>query len=168
MPKYHEFQFDDEFYNEIENAVADGADSTRKIAEAIGVKYNTFRNWRFRKNSDKNIEIATRIEAAIKKGAKRRRTNIRAAAEDALLKSITGYYIEEEITEIKKDEKTGKQVVQKKKTRKYISPSVTAQIFALCNVAPEQWKSIHKLDVRADDAGSIVKWLSEQAEQGRK
>ena len=167
MPKKYEFQHDESFYSEIENAVADGADTTRKIAEALGIKYNTFRNWRYKKRTRGNEELAARIEASIKKGNKRRRQNIRKTAEDALLKSLAGFYVEEEIKEKKKDEKTGKQTVQKKKVRKFISPSVTAQIFALCNVAPERWKSINKQETRDDADGSLIKWLGEQANEGR-
>lgn len=168
MARRHEFEFDDSFYDEIENAVADGADSTKKIAEAIGVKYNTFKNWRYRSNNEKNRTISSRIETSIKKGATRRRHSLRKIAEDAIIKSIAGFYVDEEITEIKKDDKTGKQTVHKKKIRKFISPSVTAQIFTLCNVAPDKWKSINKMDERQDEGGNITKWLEQQAIDGRK
>lgn len=140
------FEFDETFFNNIENAVADGATSTKEIAEAIGIKYNTFKSWRYKKFTEKDKEIACRIEDAIKKGINRRAINIRKTAENALIKSITGYFVEEETTEIKKDS-AGREYTHNKKVKKYIPPSVTAQIFALVNVS-DKWHSINNANVK--------------------
>lgn len=150
----------DEIIIDIENAVANGAQNNRQIADAIGVNYRTFHNWVYRKDTESQRKRREKVNNAIKRGLNRQRKNFRKVAENALLKSITGFYVEEEITEIKKVGDT--ETIQKKKIRKFVNPNVTAQIFALVNNS-ERWKSVNKVIVEKDDSKSAFQvWLEKQ------
>jgi len=177
-------QYTPETLVEIENAVSNGATSTADIAAAIGATKAAFENHRFRKSSPALRDRSEAIDRAIKRGLARRRNNIKAVAEDALLKLITGFELVDEIEEVRKktqkrpkgwkqgDPEPAEEVnVYKRRTVKKYGPNVTAVLFALVNSDPERWQSIYSrsndaAEEEQDNRGTIVSWMKQQVEQG--
>lgn len=97
-----------------------------QIAKNVGVSRSTLSLWR---------EKYKDISDALKRGSEVSTYEV----ENALYKSAKGHYVEEvEIIETESD-RNGK-TVTKNKRRRYIAPSVAAQIFILKNRRPEWWK----------------------------
>jgi hypothetical protein len=96
--------------------------SNEQIAKNIGISEQTFYNWK-----DKHVEFFE----AIKKG----REVIVCELENALIKRAKGYEIEEVVF---LPERGGG--VTEKHNVKHIPPDTTALIFALKNMAHENWR----------------------------
>lgn len=96
-----------------------------QIAKNIGVNVKTLWEWR---------KGYLPISNALKKG----REVADYEVENAMFKSATGYYIEEEKKYIKRID--GNPTEHIEKTRRYVPPNVTAQIFWSKNRNPEKWR----------------------------
>jgi len=97
------------------------------IAKRIGISKVTFYNWK-----KKYPEFAE----AIKKG----KDEYDDKVEETLYNLTQGYYVDEEVVEIREDA-TGNKILHHKKTKRYIPPSVTAIIYWLQNRRGDVWKT---------------------------
>lgn len=105
-----------------------------EIAKNLGIHRATFYRW---------IEKYRDFGDAIKKG---REQKANPEVENALYKSAVGYWVEEEKKIIFKS-KDGKETIKVEKTKKWIPPNPTAQIFYLKNRISERWSDKQKLDI---------------------
>ena len=130
-------QLTEELLINIEEAVANGADTNKQIADAIGFTESTFHKWRYgeRKNGDEESE---RIGKAIKRGTNRQHKNLLRLAENALAKMVGGYHEEETKTEV--SDTKGTTVTT---TRKYYPPNATIAMFTAVNCSNGKWQSIN-------------------------
>lgn len=111
----------------LESWARDGL-TDEQIAQKIGIRRDTLYDWknRFSDFSD-----------ALKKG----KEVVDIEVENALLKRALGYEYTETMTEISEDG------VKVRKTRKFIPPDVTAQIFWLKNRRAEAWREKQVVEV---------------------
>ncbi len=175
---------DEQIYTDIENAVADGSENLRDIANECGIKYETFRArcYPTKKSTPAFIEVSHKITAAIKRGKESRKSNIKAAARRGLKKLLEGFETVDVVTEKKttgqKTDSSGKIIpdsgtttLYKRETRKQYAPNATAVIFALCNLDSENYRSIYKAGEQENSDGArhgmIAAWMQEQDERGR-
>ena len=101
-----------------------------QTAGVLGIHRNTYCNLK-----KTNSAISDTLKEA-KQASQKRRMEM---AEDALEILIKGGYYEETTTQYQ-----GEQIVSVIKKKKYRAPNTTATIFALCNLAPDKWKSINR------------------------
>ena len=111
----------------LESWARDGL-TDEQIAQKIGIRRDTLYDWknRFSDFSD-----------ALKKG----KEVVDIEVENALLKRALGYEYTETMTETSEDG------VKVRKTRKFIPPDVTAQIFWLKNRRAEAWREKQVVEV---------------------
>ena len=99
--------------------------SNQQIADNIGIAEKTFYEW---------INKHSKISESIKKGKEVADFEV----ENAMYKSAIGYEVEEVKTTF---EDTGNgQRKRIEKTKKYIAPNITAQIFWLKNRKSDEWR----------------------------
>jgi hypothetical protein len=141
LPKYNDW-LDEDGLTRIRGWARDGL-SNAQIAKNIGISKSTLQDW---------IVKFSDFSDAIKKG----RAPIIEQVEEAFYKSCIGYWVDEEITEIKID-KDGNEKTNKKITRRYIPPVPVSQIFALKNNKPQKWKDkpIDTTSEQSEDDGLI-------------
>ena len=171
-----------ETLNEIENAVSDGAKSTKEIADVLGISSASFSNHRYRRDSVTATDRADAIERAIKRGREKNRGSVKRAAEDALLKLITGFEMIDEYEEMKqvkgKKSKDGKEIepetiIIKRRIRRQYGPNPGAVFFGLVNSDPARWKNLYARSHENSDndegsRGAIVAWMNQQTSRGLK
>ena len=135
----HGEQLTEELLIKIEEAVANGANTNREIADSLKWTEEKFRSWKHgkRKNGE---EESTRISTAIKKGEARQKGSLLRLAETAIAKMLTGYHEEETKTE--ESDIKGKTVTT---TRKYYAPNATIAMFTAVNCSDGKWKSINNV-----------------------
>ena len=97
------------------------------IAKRIGISKVTFYNWK-----KKYPEFAE----AVKKG----KDEYDDTVEETLYNLTQGYYVDEEVVEMREDA-AGNKILHRKKTKRYIPPSVTAIIYWLQNRRGDVWKT---------------------------
>ena len=132
--KYEEWQTPENLIR-LEGWRRDGLDFDQ-IAKNIGVSRSTLSRWR---------ELYEDIRNALKKGSEVSTYEI----ENALYKSAKGHFVEEvEIIETD-SEKNGK-TVTKTKRRRYIPPSIAAQIFILKNRRSDWWREKQIIEMKND------------------
>lgn len=102
-----------------------------QVATNIGITRNTFYTW---------LRRYPELKSAVKRG----KAPVDIEVENAMLKSALGYEVEETKTYIEETSSGQKKRVEK--TKKYIPPNVTAQIFWLKNRQPELWRDRHNLE----------------------
>jgi len=121
-----------------------------EVARAIGVRYGTFR-----KHKEQFI-------AAIKKGREEGLPVIVDDLQSALLKKACGF----EYTEVH-ERKDGKgKLLEKRRIKKYYPPSDILLIFALCNLAPLEYRSVNRVNQPRDNENepTVEELFSEMAE----
>lgn len=74
--------------------------------------------------------------------------------EGALYKKALGYEVEDR-EETTKTYPNGGVESSVKNTKRHIQPDTGALIFALCNLAPEEWQKRQKMEIGGPDKGSI-------------
>lgn len=97
------------------------------IAKKIGISKVTLYNWK---------KQFPEFAEALKKG----KDDYDDEVEEALFNLTKGYYVEEETVKIEEDEE-GNRTIVRKKTKRYIAPSVTAMIYWLQNRRGDRWKT---------------------------
>ena len=97
------------------------------IAKKIGISKVTLYEWKKR---------FPEFAEALKKG----KDEYDDEVEEALYNLTKGYYVEEETVKIEEDEE-GNRTIVRKKTKRYITPSVTAMIYWLQNRRGDRWKT---------------------------
>lgn len=133
-PKYEKW-LEKENLIRIEGWRRDGLDYDQ-IAHNMGIGRKTLYVWR------KKFEP---IRNALKRGSEVSTYEI----ENALYESARGHYVEEvEIIETE-SERSGK-TITKQKHRRYIPPSVTAQIFILKNRRSDWWRDSKVIEAKND------------------
>lgn len=99
-----------------------------EVAKKMGIARSTLWTW---------AERFPDILDAIKKGREERV----AVIEDSLEDCAVGYYRDEVTLERIYNRKTGEfEMVETKRVKKWVAPTPAVQIFALKNLAPDQWK----------------------------
>lgn len=120
----------------IEGWAKDGL-SDKQIAHNMDIAQSTYYVWK-----KKFVEISD----ALKKG----KDTVDREVENALHKSATGYWVTEEKTFI--EDAGGKQKKKVERTKKWVAPSPTAQIYWLKNRKPDVWNErTHVEDVSQED-----------------
>ena len=117
-------------FNDIKDAVLDGLRSGLSQADACksaGCSVSQFHEWRA-----KYPEFAEDVKKALQEF----RTSMVPKLENALFKKALGYEFEEKKVEEFPD--GNKRVTV---TKKHYSPDVGALVFALCNLAPGEWRN---------------------------
>ena len=97
------------------------------IAKKIGISKVTLYEWKKR---------FPEFAEALKRG----KDEYDDEVEEALYNLTKGYYVEEETVKIEEDEE-GNRTIVRKKTKRYIAPSVTAMIYWLQNRRGDRWKT---------------------------
>lgn len=110
-----------------------------------GVSVTQFYTWR---RSFESFE--EEVQEAITE-AKRR---IVKKLEGALYKKALGYEVEDR-EETTKTYPNGGVESSVKNTKRHIQPDTGALIFALCNLAPDEWQKRQKMEIGGPDKGSI-------------
>lgn len=129
--KYHEW-LSDEGLLKVESWARDGL-IDEQIACNIGITTKTLYEWKNKYSV---------ISDALKKG----KEIIDIQVENALLKRALGYEYEEIKQVIEKDDK-GNDKKRVEKTKKYVIPDTTAQIYWLKNRKPEQWREKREVEI---------------------
>ena len=109
----------------------------QQIADNIGVKRQTLYDW-CTKYKD--------ISDALKKGTEVANYEV----ENAMFKSAVGYYVtEQEQTEVQGFDEDGnpRTTITKHQRRRYIPPSLGAQIFILKNRLPKKWRDKQAVEI---------------------
>lgn len=121
-----------------------------EIAEHLGVARSTLANW---KNQYPEFLDAFKEKAYVD-----------SLVEDSLLKSASGYYVEEEelTGEYTSDGQLIGQIYKKKTHKKYIPGNPTAQALWLRNRDPS-WRNNDELNVQK---GLILEWIENTKKQG--
>lgn len=133
----------DKMLIDIEDAVAAGHETSKDIAVNIGISIGTME--KLRAGTIKNSpDSKKKISEAIKKGSDKQRENMKRIALSSLVKLVQGYDYEEIKTEAWKDDKGRIERQHIVKTMKHVQANVTAVIFTICNVDPENFKSINR------------------------
>lgn len=97
------------------------------IAKKIGISKVTLYEWKKR---------FPEFAEALKKG----KDEYDDEVEETLYNLTQGYYVDEEVVEIREDA-AGNKILHRKKTKRYIPPSVTAIIYWLQNRRGDTWKT---------------------------
>lgn len=119
--------------------------SVTESCEECGVSVTQFYTWR---RSFESFE--EEVQEAITE-AKRR---IVKKLEGALYKKALGYEVEDR-EETTKTYPNGGVESSVKNTKRHIQPDTGALIFALCNLAPDEWQKRQKMEIGGPDKGSI-------------
>lgn len=131
-PKYSK-----DIVEEICNYIREG-DSQKIAVKKAGIAEGTFYKW---------INLHDELKEAVKKAKEEFRATITGKLEASLWKKAIGYEVTETETEYVSD-KDGKPRIKCQKTKvKHIAPDTGALVFALTNVAPEEWINRQKVDV---------------------
>lgn len=125
----------DDIKENILQLIRDGA-TLKKAAEGAGCSESQFYHWRAR-----NPEF----DAAVKQAVKDARAKIVPDLERALYKRALGYEYTETKTETFPDGNDRVTV-----TKKQMPPDVGALVFALCNLAPGDWRNKIENQVSGD------------------
>lgn len=123
--KYKEWLNKDKL-KQLEHMARNGARDI-DIAKKIGISKVTLYEWKKR---------FPEFAEALKKG----KDEYDDEVEEALYNLTKGYYVEEETVKIEEDEE-GNRTIVRKKTKRYITPSVTAIIYWLQNRRGDRWKT---------------------------
>lgn len=107
-----------------------------QIAKNIGINVATLYGWKNKYNN---------INNALKKG----KEVVDIEVESALYRRAIGYEYEETTQEIRTDA-NGNQEKHMKKTKKFMPPDVTAQIFWLKNRKPQKWRDKQVIEANAE------------------
>lgn len=112
----------------------------KEISEKIGISEKTLNNWK-----NKYPDFLQSL--------KRGKEHIVGKLEHALYESALGYEVKEEEGYI--DKESGEYVTKTVKF-KHVAKNVTAQIFALKNLAPERWREKQQIDHTIDEATADI------------
>ena len=97
------------------------------IAKKIGISKVTFYDWKKR---------FPKFAEALQRG----KDEYDDAVEETLYNMTQGYYVDEEVGEVREDA-AGNKILHRKKTKRYIPPSITAIIYWLQNRRGDVWKT---------------------------
>ena len=113
-----------------------------QIAEKLGIAQSTFYNW-----ASKYVEFSE----ALKRG----KEPVNADLKIAMMKTATGYFVEEEET-VTIFNKNQIATSSKKTTRKkYIPPSPTMQIYLANKRLPEQFRDVNRHEISGVDGQAV-------------
>ena len=152
-------KFDEYILDDIEQAVALGNKTNEQIAKALGIPFETFKNWIYETTKTAKLaQYGTRIKKAMANGAKKNRAKLLIHAENGLLRKLQPRQTEEITIEQWKEGKTvvKEHMVKKIKT---LEPDSTLLIWTGVNLGA--WISINKeidntsTDPRKDRADAI-------------
>lgn len=132
--KYEEWQTPENLIR-LEGWRRDGLDFAQ-IAKNMGIALSTLSKWR---------ELYTDISDALKRGSEVSTYEI----ENALYKSAKGHFVEE-VEIIEHEDDVGRKTVTKHKRRRYIPPSIAAQIFILKNRRSDWWREKQIIEMKND------------------
>ena len=132
--KYEEWQTPENLIR-LEGWRRDGLDFAQ-IAKNMGIALSTLSRWR---------ELYKDISEALKKGSEVSTYEI----ENALYKSAKGHFVEE-VEIIEHEDDAGRKTVTKHKRRRYIPPSIAAQIFILKNRRSDWWREKQIIEMKND------------------
>ena len=127
----------------IADAIKDG-ETVETACKTAGITKTTFYEWM----AD---EGKTDFADAIKKAKDEFQKTIVGRLEHSLWKKALGFEFEERKTEVNKEGVKTKETVVKK----YYPPDTAALIFALTNVAPEQWKNRQNIEATGRDGRDL-------------
>jgi len=136
-------KYDPELIPKLVESYATDGYSEAQIAENLGIAVSTFCVWK-----NKYPELTE----ALKKGKEPANADLKMA----MMKTATGYYVEEEQTVTVLDVETREpKSFRKTTTKKYIPPSATMQIFLAKNRMPEQFRDVSRYELVSDKAEPV-------------
>lgn len=117
-------------------------DSDRLAYTKAGISCDSFYDWQ---------NLHPEFFEAVKAAKADFKAKIVRELEVSLFKRAKGYEITETEVEMIPD-REGNPVIKKQKTKKkQIAADTTAMVFALCNVAPEKWKNVQRVETKEID-----------------
>lgn len=148
--KYEEWQTPENLIR-LEGWRRDGLDFAQ-IAKNMGIALSTLSRWR---------ELYEDIRDALKKGSEVSTYEV----ENALYKSAKGHFVEE-VEIIEHEDDMGRKTVTKHKRRRYIPPSIAAQIFILKNRRSDWWREKQIIEMKNDGMlEQLIDGLKEPADE---
>lgn len=118
--------------------------SDEQIAQKLGINRTTLYKWR---------NQFPELRAALKRG----KEPVNAEIKMAMIKSATGYFVDEEKTETYLDVRTRQPKSFKKITMKrFIPPSPTTQIFLAKNRMPELFRDVNRYEITGGNGAPVV------------
>ncbi|MBR1603246.1 MAG: helix-turn-helix domain-containing protein [Synergistaceae bacterium] len=118
--------------------------SDDQIALKLGIHRSSFYDWQ---------KLYPELRAAVKRG----KEPVNAEIKMAMIKSATGYYVEEEQTVAILDVKTRQpKSFKKTTTKKFIPPSPTTQIFLAKNRMPELFRDVNRYEITGRDGAPVA------------
>lgn len=126
-----------------------------EVCQAVGIKPSTYHAW-----INEKPEFAEAVEQAKEE---RLQVFVREA-QKSLLKKIQGYEATEtKVVTIPNKQDPSKPSIKEQVTiKKHVSPDTTALIFALTNLAPEQWKNKHTQEITGKDGRDLFGELTDE------
>ena len=125
-----------------ESFAMEGLDNDQ-IALKLGIHRCTFYNWQSEHQE---------FRAAVKRG----KEPVNAEIKMAMIKSATGYFVEEEQTVAILDVKTRQPKSYKKTTiKKFVPPNPTTQIFLAKNRMPELFRDVNRYEITGRNGGPV-------------
>lgn len=124
-----------------------GGGTMKDLCSHFGFSDQSFYRW-----SEAHVEFVE----AIKNGKERYKENLKTTAVNSLMALVKGGTSEEEVIEYTLDKNGNPRQSKKKVTRKRISPNVSAVIFTLANLDPENWKNRQNSETKIDAEGLSV------------
>lgn len=137
-------KYSEETIRALTDALRDG-DTVEAACVKAGIDKSTFYQWM--KDNDKSD-----FSDAVKNAKDEFRKTIVGRLEKSLWKKALGFEFEEEKTETNKEGVTVKKTVAKK----YYAPDTAALIFALTNLAPDEWKNHQTSDVALKTTSEVL------------
>jgi len=132
---------------QIAELLATGENKIIDICKQVGIAEPTYYEWK--KSKPKFLELLKEAEVE-------RVSSFKGMARSGLAKLIDVYEYEEEHIEYKVDA-IGNQVIRNRKLiKKRMMPNSAAVIFTLCNLDPENFKNIQKVDVDITTGGEQI------------
>lgn len=114
--------------------------SEQQIADEMKISRSTLSLWK------KHPEFADALCAGKQEAC--------AKVENALFKSCVGYF-ETDVVQTQSTNKKGEVIMKETRHKRFIQPSIAAQIFFLTNKAPDKWKSKPANEVQAESDKAI-------------
>lgn len=125
----------------------DGLDD-KDIAKKIGTTPETLCRWKSRSE-------------AIRQALNKTKAIVDRDLEESMFKRASGYYVDEYVEEYRYDENGNETLVYKRKTRKYIPPSETMQIFLSKHQIRGKWNDDRTDADKQEQAARIAKLQKE-------
>ena len=126
----------------------------KQIAKQIGIAAETLCRWKARSES-------------IRQALNKTKDIVNRELEESMFKRASGFYVDEWVEEYRYDEQGNETVVYKKKTRRFIPPSETMQIFLAKHQIRGKWNDDRTEDDKKEQDARIAKLQKEAKDEDK-